>query len=359
MPLAEKPILLVGAIEGGSAEEVFRLVAPELGKLAIGMPDGEGGPRSLWVIGIWHHIFEEHPQLEITRQPKGIEGMPDWMPAGYHDLMKFKVKDGLDKMTFENLRYGDYAKESYVTFRKLKDQGVIPIDTKFQVSFPFPEDVVRLATTEVRDFNIISAAYQDRVVEEVTEVINTIPASELVLQFDINWEVIAVATGDGNAEPLTLALPGDPLDRYLGYIKRMCKPIPSEVTLGLHLCYGNYQHQHYVQPDDLAICTRMANAGIQAAGRRIDYVHMPVPRDRNDDAYFAPLKDLDTKGGTLFIGLMHYTDGVEGTVARLKTFNKHYSGPYGIATECGLGQRPADQDLPTLIRMHREVVEQL
>jgi len=359
MALAEKPVLLVGAVEGDTAEEVFRLVAPDLGELAIGMPDGEGGPRRLWVIGIWHHIFEEHPQLEITRRPKGIEGMPDWMPGGYHDLMKFKVKDGLDTITIDNLRYGDYARESYATFRKLKEQGVIPSATKFQVSFPFPEDVVRLVTTEVRDFDIISAAYQDRVVEEVTDVIDTIPANELVLQWDINWAVIALATDDGNAEPLTLKLPGDPLERYLGYINRMCKDIPTDITLGLHLCYGNYQHQHYLQPTDLEVCTRMTNAGIEAAGRRIDFVHMPVPRDRHDDAYFAPLKDLDTKGATLYIGLMHYTDGVEGTLARLETFNKHYSGPYGIATECGLGQRPPEQNLQTLIRMHREVVERL
>lgn len=359
MALTEKPVLLVGAVEKETAEDVFRLVGPEIGELVIGMPDGEGGPRRLWVIGIWHYIFEQHPQLEITRRPQGIEGLPDWVPGGYHDLMKFKVKDGLDTITIDNLRYGDYAKESYATFRKLKLQGVIPSETKFQVSFPFPEDVVRLVTTTARDFDIISAAYQDRVVEEVNEVIDTIPADELVLQWDINWEVIAVATNDGNAEPLSLQLPGDPLERYLGYINRMCKDIPSNITLGFHLCYGNYQHQHYLQPKDLSVCARMANAGIAAADRRIDFVHMPVPRDRHDDTYFAPLADLDTMGATLYIGLMHYTDGVDGTLARLETFNKHYSGPYGIATECGLGQRPPNQDLQTLLRMHREVVERL
>ena len=40
---------------------------------------------------------------------------------------------------------------------------------------------------------------------------------------------------------------------------------------------------------------------------------MPVPRDRSDDAYFAPLTRLKLKPGTqLCLGLVHYTDGDRG-----------------------------------------------
>jgi hypothetical protein len=43
-------------------------------------------------------------------------------------------------------------------------------------------------------------------------------------------------------------------------------------------------------------------------GRRIDYVHMPVPRERSDDDYFKPLAQLDPphqRGGEVSAGVRH------------------------------------------------------
>jgi hypothetical protein len=81
---------------------------------------------------------------------------------------------------------------------------------------------------------------------------------------------------------------------------------------------------------------------------------MPVPRDRNDDAYFAPLSDLKLKPETeLSLGLVHYTDGVAGTRRRLMTAERRAKG-FSIATECGFGRRdPAT--IPELLRIHAEV----
>jgi hypothetical protein len=66
---------------------------------------------------------------------------------------------------------------------------------------------------------------------------------------------------------------------------------------------------------------------------------MPVPRHRDDDAYFAPLRDLDIGEAKLYLGLVHHTDGVEGARRRLATARKYITG-FGIATECGFGRRP-------------------
>jgi hypothetical protein len=47
---------------------------------------------------------------------------------------------------------------------------------------------------------------------------------------------------------------------------------------------------------------------------------MPVLRNRNDDAYFAPLRRLTPHPETeLYLGLVHFTDGVEGTRRRIAT----------------------------------------
>ena len=54
-----------------------------------------------------------------------------------------------------------------------------------------------------------------------------------------------------------------------------------------------------------------------------------------------------------------YVDGVEGTNKRIETFRRHYSGPSGVSTECGMGRRPADHSLTQLLQIHRDVVESL
>jgi len=80
---------------------------------------------------------------------------------------------------------------------------------------------------------------------------------------------------------------------------------------------------------------------------------MPVPVDRADDAYFKPLKEmrLDPKM-KLFLGLVHDTDGVEGTRKRIAVAAKYARG-FGIAAECGFGRRPPET-VPNLLRVHAE-----
>ena len=62
---------------------------------------------------------------------------------------------------------------------------------------------------------------------------------------------------------------------------------------------------------------------------------------------------------TLYIGLVHYTDGLEGAKARFAPFRKHFDGVFGVAAECGMGRRPLDQDLNRLLAIHREVAKAL
>jgi hypothetical protein len=82
---------------------------------------------------------------------------------------------------------------------------------------------------------------------------------------------------------------------------------------------------------------------------------MPVPRNRADDGYFRPLRSLDIDNTQVFLGLIHYADGVDGSRARLEAASRHLSG-FGIATECGFGRRPPEQ-VPALLRIHRELLD--
>ncbi len=57
----------------------------------------------------------------------------------------------------------------------------------------------------------------------------------------------------------------------------------------------------------------------------------------------------------LCLGLVHYTDGVDGSRRRLATAKK-FAGDFSIATECGFGRRdPAT--IPELLRIHAAVAD--
>ena len=81
-----------------------------------------------------------------------------------------------------------------------------------------------------------------------------------------------------------------------------------------------------------------------------------IPRERTDDAYFAPLRELRLRSETrLYLGLVHYTDGIAGTRTRIAAAEKVVPD-FGIATECGLGRRPPGT-LAQLLRLHAEIAD--
>jgi hypothetical protein len=89
------------------------------------------------------------------------------------------------------------------------------------------------------------------------------------------------------------------------------------------------------------LLARLASRVAGGLQRPLNWVHMPVPRDRDDDAYFTPLRELHLPAGTeLFLGLVHATDGMDGLQRRAAAAQR-FSPAFGIATECGFGRRPA------------------
>jgi len=81
----------------------------------------------------------------------------------------------------------------------------------------------------------------------------------------------------------------------------------------------------------------IANGIVNAVSRPVQYIHMPVPKDRNDDDYFKPLQGLRLPDATaLYLGLIHVGDSA-ASAGKLKTAQK-YATVSGIAAECGLGR---------------------
>jgi hypothetical protein len=87
----------------------------------------------------------------------------------------------------------------------------------------------------------------------------------------------------------------------------------------------------------------------------IGWLHMPVPIDRDDEAYFAPLTNLLKRQTELYLGLVHFRDGLEGAARRIATARKFSPVNFWIAFECGLGRRPPDEPIAKFLELHREI----
>jgi hypothetical protein len=334
-----RPVLLVGSVPLGTVTEVFEAAAAHLGDLVKRMPDGEVGPRLEWIA--W--------QKNTMSRTQGIEvGGSREIQGGAVRYTQYRVQAGLgvQQVKFGRLGYADAAKASYAEFRRLRDSGKIPAGVRFQVSLPTPLAVV-FAFFIPSDIRRVWPVYEQRLLEEVDEIAAAIPHHDLAVQWDVAVEI------DGILEVPAVAKDWSK-DELINAIVRVCHHIPAGAELGIHLCYGDPGHKHLVEPTDMGLMVELANRFAANVQRSIEWIHMPVPRDRDDEAYFAPLRGLHRRAETeLYFGLIHLTDGLEGARKRLRSA-KRVVTDFGVATECGFGRRKPET-IASLFRLHREV----
>ncbi|NQV55307.1 MAG: hypothetical protein HQ503_05555 [Rhodospirillales bacterium] len=99
----------------------------------------------------------------------------------------------------------------------------------------------------------------------------------------------------------------------------------------------------------------MTRGIVNAVSRTVQFIHLPVPRDRTDGAYFAPLKDLNLPETTdLYLGLIHHGDGA-GDIKRLHEAQKVVRVA-GVASECGWGRGDPER-IGEYLEAHRALAE--
>lgn len=338
----EKPrgVHLVGSIPLGNAENVFRTTADVLGERLRRVTDGETGGRLDWIVWQLHRLMQ-HPQFEMV-QPG---------PRNYAPNPRVALREGVSvgDVRFGSLGYAEEARPSWEVFARLRDEGVLPASWRFQVSLPTPLAPIHAFVIPGQEMGL-EPLYEAAMQREVDEIASFVPHADLSFQWDTAVEF-------GILEDVFPAyFSGDPRQGVVDRLTKYASWVPDDVELGYHLCYGDADHEHFKQPADAGKLADIANAVSQTVTRSIDWIHLPVPRDRGDDAYYRPLADLQLHDETeLFLGLVHLTDGVEGTNRRIATA-RGIGRPFGVATECGMGRRPPES-VPSLLEIHAEVAD--
>lgn len=336
---------LVGSINLDTVEETITLAATELGEHLKRIPDGEVGERFHWIVFQAQRLARSEGIRHIGEEPNITRGV---------DFRPVFVEEGRDvtELTIQPLGYAEAALSSYATFARLKQEGVVPSTTRFQVSLPTPLGVVGSMVVP-EDRYRFEPVYEQALARELDEILSKIPNQELAIQWDAAVEF-------GFLEGKVYGQPAEAWfdDVWAGTSDRLARQIdriPEAVEVGVHLCYGDVSETHFVEPTDTSILTRFANIIVEKATRQINWIHLPVPIERDDEDYFAPLIDLNISSDTeLYLGLVHRQDGVEGARRRVLAANSSLKRPYGIGTECGFGRAPEGTTKP-LFEIHREI----
>jgi hypothetical protein len=339
---------LVGSVPLDDSETVFRAVCAELGAHLRRIPDGETGERRRW---IWFQrdMLWNHPEMEEDPDA-GLYAVYQWDGVLLRETPYLRFKPSADPDTVEfPTGYAEAATASYSVYSRMRDAGVIGRETRFQVSLPTPMSTGYMyVSPAARDSYM--PAYERCLLQALDGILSAIPNEQLSIQWDVCQEVLLF-------EDYFPHRPDDYKRQVYELLARLGGRVPESVELGYHLCYGSPADEHLVMPKDMGILVEMSNGVCSNLGRRLDFMHMPVPKDRTDRAYFQPLRELSLPDSAeLILGLIHHDDA-EGDAARIAAA-RELIAMFGVASECGWG-RTDPARVPSLLASHRRAVELL
>ena len=338
---------LIGSVPLPDAETVFRTVATELGPWLARIPDGETGNRHRW---IWwqRQMLDAHPAMERDTDTPPFE-LRQWDGALIRttDWLRFRL--GVDPATVSfDTGYATAARDSYAVFRRLRQAGSIPPGVRFQVCLPTPMASGYMYVSPAA-LAAYLPVYERALLTALGDIVAAIPPADLSIQWDVCQEVLVF-------EHYFPHRPATYRNDIFAQLGRLGDAVPPEAECGYHLCYGSPRDEHLVMPKDSAILVEIGNGLLACLHRRLDFLHLPVPADRSDDAYFEPLRALSLPRETaLYLGLIHHADAA-GDQARMAAARKVVPR-FGIATECGWG-RTDPQRVPALLAAHRRVMQE-
>jgi hypothetical protein len=269
--------------------------------------------------------------------------------------LRFAAGASAETIKWPDLGYAAEYTKSFATFRQLQDEGTIPADVRFQLQYPTP--MAAVAGTFVPDVMLaIAPSYEEALFADLDSALERLPHDRVAIQWDVAVEFGALEGAMGPQLTMNQIAPA---------LVRCIERVPADVPVGMHLCYGDYGHQHFKQPESLRMQVDLVNTVSSSAGRPLNFVSFTVPQGRNDIGYFEPLHELKTGDDTeLYFALVPYhpDDQAPGTTAeQIEHIDGALSGSaggarqWGICTECGMG-RVDSGDVPKLLDLHSQIL---
>ena len=340
-----------GSVNLPDAETVMREISSRIPNGVTRMTDGEPGDRNYW-IKFQTEKFQQMPEFDTVAVGMAYETTPDAPPM---PQLRLTEDASAETINWPNLGYADAYTESFATFERMQNEGTVAADVRLQVQYPTP--LASMAgTIAPDDMARVAASYEQALFADLDTLLERIPHDRVAVQWDVAVEFGALEGAMGPKMPIDQIAPG---------LVRCLERVPADVPVGMHLCYGDYGHQHFKQPESLQMQVDLVNAVTSATKRTLNFVSFTVPQGRNDSAYFEPLAGLTTGPDTeLNFALVPYhpDDQAPGTTAeQIENIDAALlNSPggarhWGICTECGMG-RVDGEDLPRILDLHSQIL---
>jgi len=340
-----------GSVNLADAESVMREITSRVPSGVRRLPDGETGDRGNWIF-FQLQRFLQLPWLAPVQPLDGAD-------RDYEQMPRLRLADGVDpaEVRWPDLGYAGAYLASYQTFAALREQGVISPGVRFQVEYPTPLASIGAFIVPEHQQALLPS-YERAMFADLDRLVGEIPHGDVAVQWDVAVEF-------GLLERAFAPDGAKAFDAVVSALARCMDQVPADIPAGLHLCYGDYGHHHFVQPESLALQVRVLNAVTEAAVRPVSFVSFTVPQDQSEESYFAPLAGLTADPGTeLNFALVPYhpAEQAPGTgEAQVRLIDAALAaspgGPrdWGVCTECGMGRAGRDE-IPVLLDLHSELV---
>src|SRR5690606_1538996 len=144
--------------------------------------------------------------------------------------------------------YADHAIASYALFKRLKAEGKIPAHVRFQVDLVPAHSVLWLFLVDELH-SPVDSIYNRALKHEIDKIAAAIPHEELAIQFDVASAVFArlergLPTSYGRTKE-------EMQNTFTGILADLGNHVPKGIELLYHLCYGDNNHKHVVEPTDM------------------------------------------------------------------------------------------------------------
>ncbi|MGH6990829.1 MAG: hypothetical protein ACREE3_13110, partial [Stellaceae bacterium] len=288
--------------------------------------------------------------IRTAQRPAPVDGYPNWKPRDLADMWVFEVADGVSAVKLPELGYAKWAAASYETFSLMREMGKIPKSRKFQVNLPLTSSAIATFFHKPDDLVVMARAYEDAARREVAAILETVPANDLLILWDVCVEIL----------DLEGALPwmdrAGAMERSAAGARSIIATIPRGAAVGYHLCYGTLPRWPMVELSGIATQIALANELIAQSGRPIEVLHLVLAKEPTE-AFFDGADKLRLGQTDLYLGVIHEDDSLDANLARIRLARKFFPA-FGTAYICGFGRR-ALADTERLLARHHEVAAAL
>lgn len=331
------PVHLVGSFPAPDAAAAFQKCCTALKGRLHAVPDGEAGWRWNFTIGLVQKKAMENPAIsKIWR-----EYDQNLNPVPVQEIPEEEINQllGLIKTTSWKLGYSSDAVESYKTFCRLREEGRIEKNVRFQVCLPGVSSFA-IFVKPTFQYQVEDLAYH-ALMEEIEEISAAISPQNLAVQFDIASDYIK---NEAQRDPSYISTlredfhppKEDAMERYAKQYAGLIKKVAGGADIGLHICMGNINNQPVLAPRNMTVMVELANQIVSKANRPVNWVHFGCPLGWKDSTPYAPLSRLVDKNIAVYLGLV-YPEDLEGAKQRVAAAKNHLEN-FGIAAPCGLAR---------------------